>query len=81
MQKIKITNKVLEQKIREYARNHKISFQQACEKLFDAGVCHLQKKDSDLKYHPIQRGKNSFGMGVCHLNRIRSITIIKLEVL
>ena len=44
MQKIKITNKVLEQKIKEYARKHKISFQKACAKLFDKGVCHLQKK-------------------------------------
>lgn len=32
MQKIRITNKTLEQKIREYARNHQISFQQACTK-------------------------------------------------
>ena len=49
MQKIKITNKTLEQKIRLYAIKHKISFQKACEKLFDAGVCHLQKKDANLK--------------------------------
>ena len=43
MQKIRITNKTLEQKIREYARNHQISFQQACTKLFDTGVCHPRR--------------------------------------
>ena len=81
MQKIKITNKALEQKIREYARNHKISFQEACETLFDAGVCHLQKKESDLKHLSIQRRKNSFGMGVCHQHRIRRLTIVEVEIL
>lgn len=80
MQKIKISNKALEQKIREYARNHKISFQQACENLFDAGVCHLQKKDSHLRNHSIPHRRNSFGIGVCHPVRIRKLTIISMEI-
>lgn len=80
MQKIRITNKTLEQKIREYARNHQISFQQACTKLFDTGVCHLQKKDSDLKNRSKPRWLNSFDTGVCHPRRVRKITIIKVEV-
>lgn len=66
MQKIKITNKVLEQKIKEYARKHKISFQKACAKLFDKGVCHLQKKDIKSNVFISPKSRNTFCMGVCH---------------
>ena len=80
MQKIKITNKTLEQKIRLYAIKHKISFQKACEKLFDAGVCHLQKKDANLKKQKAQIIDSYFDAGVCHPRRIRKITIIEVDV-
>ena len=76
MQKIKITNKVLGQKIKEYARNHKISYQKACTTLFDKGVCHLQKKGSNSRVLGSSNCIHSFYVGVCHPKRIT----IKIEV-
>lgn len=80
MQKIKITNKTLAQEIKVYARKHKISFQKACEKLFDVGVCHLQKKDGNLKKQKAQIIDSYFDVGGCHPCRVRKITIIEVEV-
>ena len=74
MEKITL-NSELEAKVKEYAKKHKISFQKACERLFDAGVCHLQKKDIK-KSRTIFPLETFFCAGVCHPRRItRTITI------
>ena len=82
MGKITLNNET-ERKVKAYANKHKISFQKACEKLFDIGVCHLaksQKKDSEILEKNTRYFLNSFDMGVCHPCRIRKITIIKVEM-
>lgn len=75
MQKIKITDDVLATKIRNYARAHKISFQKACARLFDTGVCHLQKKENNVIDCVGLSKSPLFCAGVCHLEHSFKITI------
>ena len=75
MEKIQINPRV-SRLVKEYARARKISFQKACEKLFDAGVCHLQKKDDSFVFDTAKDSSDFFCAGVCHPRRaVRTITI------
>lgn len=70
-------SKATEEQVKSYAKKHKISYQKACEKLFDIGVCHLQKKINAGQ--TLQSNSFSFDIGVCHPRRItRTITITEI---
>ena len=75
-----ILSEDVEKKVKVYAKKKKISFQKACEKLFDIGVCHLlsQKKIDRLRESSLKKNK-FFDAGVCHpTGKIKRIIIVEV---